>query len=93
MPYTWDESKNRRNIELHRVSFKVAVRIFEGPILEAEDDRFDYGEVRVKAIGMVDHRTVVVVFTDRGRNERRIVSARKADSTEAQAYFEAIYRR
>jgi len=47
MRYSWDESKNRRDLRLHGIAFQDAVRIFEGPTLEKVDDRFDYGERRV----------------------------------------------
>jgi uncharacterized protein len=30
------------------------MRIFEGPTVEREDDRFDYGETRTYAIGLVN---------------------------------------
>jgi uncharacterized DUF497 family protein len=93
MRYTWDERKNRRNIERRKIAFEDAVRIFEGRTVETEDDRFDYGEVRVKAIGlMAGIVVVVVIYTDRGTDERRIISARKADSREAAEYYEEIHR-
>jgi len=45
------------------------------------DDRRDYGEARVRAIGEVDGVVLHVVFTDRG-DVRRIISARLADRKE-----------
>jgi hypothetical protein len=42
MRYSWDEEKNRRNLELHGLGFEDAVRIFEGPTVERVDDRFAY---------------------------------------------------
>ena len=32
--YSWDEEKNRRNLELHAITFEDAARIFEGPTVE-----------------------------------------------------------
>jgi uncharacterized DUF497 family protein len=52
MNYVWDPKKNRRNIAQHGIAFEDAVRIFEGSTLEKVDDRFEYGEVRVYAIGI-----------------------------------------
>ena len=52
MRYTWNAAKNRRNIRLHGIAFDDARRIFEGPTVERIDDRFDYDEVRVYAIGL-----------------------------------------
>jgi hypothetical protein len=54
MRYIWNEKKNRRNLELHGIAFEDAARIFEGVTVERVDDRFDYGERRVYAIGLVN---------------------------------------
>jgi uncharacterized protein len=56
MRYTWNKDKNRSNIERHGIAFEDAARIFEGATLEREDDRFDYGEVRIYAIGLALRR-------------------------------------
>ena len=53
MKYTWDANKNRRNAARHGIAFEDAVRIFEGPTLEKADDRFNYDDVRVYAVGIV----------------------------------------
>jgi uncharacterized DUF497 family protein len=45
------------------------------------DDRRDYGEARVRAIGEADGIVPHLVFTDRG-DVRRIISARLADRKE-----------
>ena len=78
MHYTWTDSKNRRNLKLHGIGFETAVSIFDGPTLEQEDDRFDYGERRVYAIGVVNGLEVTVIFADREPEERRKAVA-KAD--------------
>jgi len=54
MRYSWGEGKNRRNITLHGIAFEDAARIFEGRTVEKVDDRFDYEERRVYAIGIVN---------------------------------------
>jgi uncharacterized DUF497 family protein len=46
------------------------VKIFEGPTLERADDRFEYGEVRVYAIGIVSGVEITVIFADVSRTER-----------------------
>ena len=38
--------------------------IFEGPTLEKVDDRFDYGEIRVYAIGIVNDLEITLIYTD-----------------------------
>ncbi len=88
--YEWDETKNAINIAKHGVSFRLARRIFDGPVLTARDDREDYGEVREISIGVVDDIAVLtVVHTDR-RGKVRIISARPASARERRRYEEAI---
>ena len=64
------------------------MKIFEGPTLERVDDRFEYGEVRVYAIGIVNGIEIAVIFTDVSRAERRIISAWKAERHEREAHWE-----
>ena len=88
MSYTWDPKKNRGNIVRHGIAFEDAVKIFEGPTLERVDDRFEYDEVRVYAIGIVSGIEIAVIFTDVSRTERRIISAWRAERHEREAYWE-----
>ncbi len=53
MNFVWDQRKNRANLARHGIVFEDAIRICEGPTIEKVDDRFDYGETRVYAIGVV----------------------------------------
>jgi uncharacterized DUF497 family protein len=90
MRYSWDEEKNRRNLELHGIAFEDAARIFEGPTVERVDDRFDYGERRVYAIGLVNGLEITVIYTDREREGRRIISAWRAEPHERRHYWKNI---
>ena len=72
------------------IAFEDAVRIFEGPTLEKADDRYDYGESRVYAIGVVNGVEMTVVYSDRTGNERRIISAWKAEKHEREAYWKSL---
>jgi uncharacterized DUF497 family protein len=92
MPFDWDAVKNSANLAKHGIDFQDAVRIFERPTLERVDDRQDYGEIRVIAFGVVDDREVVVIYTARGE-VRRIISARRAHSSERKTYREAYPKR
>ncbi len=74
----WDESKRRRNLDAHGVDFKDAALIFEGIVLEAEDNRGDYGEPRFRALGRVGDDYLMVAYTWRGQ-ARRIISAWRVD--------------
>jgi len=90
MRYSWDERKNRRNLKLHGIAFEDAARIFEGPTVERVDDRFDYGERRVYAIGLVSGLEITVIYTDRKSEERRIISAWRAEPHERRHYWKNI---
>jgi uncharacterized DUF497 family protein len=59
--FTWDPDKNLVNIRRHAIALADAARIFEGPIVERIDDRFEYGEVRVYAIGLVNGIEITVI--------------------------------
>jgi uncharacterized DUF497 family protein len=49
------------NVERHDIDFSDAIRISRDQPLELEDRRYDYGEVRVIAMGLVFNGVVVVV--------------------------------
>ncbi len=91
MRYTWDEQKNHRNRKLHGIAFEDALRIFEGPTVETPDDRFNYGEDRVYAIGLVNGLEITVIYADRKENnERRIISAWRSEPLERRSYWQNI---
>ena len=89
MAFEWDAGKNAANIAKYGIDFEDAARMFEGPVLERRDDREDYGETRIAAVGVVEGRELFVVYTVRGEN-RRIISARKANRHEREAYRKAL---
>ena len=87
----WDEEKARTNLAKHRVSLLTAAEIFATEILERIDGREDYGEVRFIALGSVDTEVYRVVFTWRGENLIRIISAQKASRDEREIYHRATF--
>ena len=94
MRYTWNEEKNRRNLVLHGIAFEDAVLIFDGPTVEVVDDRFDYGEERIYAIGIVNGVEITVIYADRKckrqSEERRIISAWRSEPHERRRYWQSI---
>jgi uncharacterized DUF497 family protein len=81
----FDETKNRKNIEKHQVSFGT-VELFEWEnAVTWCDNRFEYGEKRYCAIGYVSNRLFHLVFVDRNEH-RRIISLRKANHREIKRY-------
>ena len=92
MRFAWDRSKSDANLRHRGFDFGFAALIFDGPTVEVEDRRRDYGETRIVAIGLADELHLTVVYTDRagrGRLIRRIVSARRSNRRETKIYNEA----
>lgn len=89
MRYEWDENERKTNIQQHGIDFADVIRIFAGPTVEMLDDRFDYGETRFIALGLLNGVVLVVAYTER-REALRIISARKATKYEEEKYFEEI---
>jgi uncharacterized DUF497 family protein len=81
MIFDWHDAKHGQTLRERGFGFDFAALIFEGRVLTRIDDRRDYGEVRVKAIGEVDGIVLVVIYTDRD-DVRWIISARKANKRE-----------
>lgn len=83
--FEWDLAKSEANLRARGFDFAYAARIFEGPVLEIDDDRTDYGERRVQAIGQCGIDILFVVYTWRG-DVRRMISARLANRKERDIY-------
>ncbi len=85
MKYEWDENKCETNLNKHGVDFE-AVREFNWQTAQIfEDLRFNYGERRFWALGLIDERLHVLAFTRR-ENITRVISLRKANSREVKHY-------
>jgi uncharacterized DUF497 family protein len=93
--FSWDARKSAANLDARGFDFAFASLIFDGPTLEKEDRRREYGERRIVVIGLAHGIALTVVYTDRPRPgqdvERRIISARRSNRHERQA-FEAALR-
>ena len=87
--WSWNSSKNRANQRKHRLSFEMAQRVFDDPLLLSRLDQRS-GEERWQSIGLIDGVAVVVVHTwleGEGQEAMgRIISARKATKHEKKAY-------
>jgi uncharacterized DUF497 family protein len=90
MNCVWDKRKGRGNVARHGIAFEDAIRIFEGPTLERVDDRFDYGETRIYAIGVVEGLEITLIYTDVSETERRVISAWRAERHERTAYWQSL---
>lgn len=88
LKFQWDEQKNIANQKKHGICFETAAKVFGDPCrIELFDERHSLNELRFKTIGMIDNivTILVVVYTPRG-DVTRIISARKANSTERRLY-------
>ena len=93
MRFSWDARKSSRNLRERGFDFEFATQVFDGATLEREDSRRDYGERRVVALGMAQDIVLTVVYTDRAEVgseiNRRIISARKSNRREREAFKKA----
>lgn len=87
MDYEWDEEKNEINRRKHGLDFADAERVMDGIVLAAEDESEIYGEQRMRCLGMLEERVVLIAYTVVG-DVTRIFSMRKADKNERKTYFE-----
>ena len=94
MRFTWDRQKSDTNLVERGFDSAFATLIFDGPTLERPDDRQDYGEMRVIALGIADDIPLTVIYTDRaesgGEVVRRIISARVSSRRERKAFYQAF---
>ena len=88
MRYEWDSAKAEENRRKHGIDFLDAIPALEDPRrLEYVDDRHNYGEDRMQVIGMAETRVLFVVTTDRGDDNCRMISARRATRDEEDRYY------
>lgn len=90
MRFEWDPEKARRNLVKHGVDFDEAVDVWKDPMCAIFPDRFEDGEQRWHAVGVVGSVTlllVVHVYPDEDDVDRvRIIGARRATSHERRRY-------
>jgi len=84
---TFDPAKNARNIALHGVSFVRAAEFEWIDALIEEDRRRDYGECRYQALGRIESRLHMLVYTPRS-DRVHVISLRKANRREERRYAE-----
>ena len=93
MRFSWDARKSNRNLRERGFDFDFATQIFDGSTLERTDSRRNCGERRVIALRKAQDVALTVVYTDRaeagGERSRRIISARKSNRRERDAYKKA----
>ena len=88
MRFEWDDAKDLLNREKHGISFGEARRLFESGVdyLEIFDSEHSDFEDRFIAIGPIEQRLVVIVYTEREEDIIRIIGARWANTREQSLY-------
>lgn len=81
MCITFDPHKRSVTLAERGLDFQDAAVVFEGPTVEFEDTRKDYGEPRIICFGFLVGRLVVVGYVPRGA-VRHVFSMRKANERE-----------
>jgi uncharacterized DUF497 family protein len=85
--FEWDENKAALNLEKHGVRFEDAAEtLFDEDFIRLFDEK--HSEVEIRYVGTGRHPTgamLVTIYTERG-DTFRIISSRKANKKERQAY-------
>lgn len=84
--FEWDDAKAQSNLAKHGVLFAYAARVFLDPdVVDFDASKPVDGEVRRKAVGVIEGRLFVVVYTVRDEVVR-VISARRCNAAEARRY-------
>ena len=90
MTVLYDAEKEAKNKRLHRISLSRAAGFDFATARTAIDNRMDYGEVRYQALGFLDARLYLLVYTEPATelsdNVIRAISLRKATKEERREY-------
>ncbi len=84
MEINYDPSKRRKTCEERGLDFEDVPLVFTGKHFTREDDRTNYGETRLVAVGMLRERMVVMVWMPRNIDDRHIISMRSPGCLAAQ---------
>jgi uncharacterized protein len=90
--FEWDENKSEANYRKHGVRFEEAQTVFlDSRSMEYYDDDHSEDEDHFIRVGLsLKLRLLIVVFCERGADLTRIISARKATTTERKDYEEGV---
>ena len=85
MRITYDEAKDILNISKHGLSLSEAAKLGWDDAWIWQDNRRDYGETRMVALGVIGERLYCAIYVGR-ESVRRIISLRKANNKERELY-------
>ena len=92
MQITYDPAKREKTLQERGLDFARANEVFAHRHFTKPDLRECYSEERWITVGLLDKRMIVLVWTLRGWDERRIISMRKANEREQEKYWEYLDR-
>ncbi|MCF8191025.1 MAG: BrnT family toxin [Polynucleobacter sp.] len=88
MDFEWDMAKSDLCQISRNFDFTYVLSVFIDPnLLIEKDQRWDYGEERFRALGVIDEKVFVVIYT-KSPSAMRIISARRANRREVRRYEE-----
>jgi uncharacterized DUF497 family protein len=85
MDVSFDSAKSEKTLRERGISFEFAAGFEWVSALIVEDFRRDYGERRFQALGLIENRLHMLVFTPRA-NKAHVISLRKANEREIKRY-------
>jgi uncharacterized protein len=85
MRITFNRAKREQTLRERGIDFEDAKYVFAGRTVDQEDDRADYGEVRMQTVGYLNGRMMMIVWTQRGV-ARRVISMRKCNAKEQKKF-------
>jgi uncharacterized protein len=86
--FEWDRKKSLATFADRDFVFEAARIVFRGPLVRRQDTRGRRRrEPRFMVLGELYGRVVVIIYTPRNR-KCRIISLRRANSMEAQVYYD-----
>ncbi len=89
MRFEWDENKAASNEAKHGVSFEEAKRVFyDAHAVILFDEEHSWNEQRMKIIGAINSRLLVVIYVEIVEDLIRIITAFEAGTREKRLYYE-----
>jgi uncharacterized protein len=86
MDIEYDPEKDVANRAKHGVPLVFGSVVLGNCIGEVQDERLDYGEVRINAFGLIEERLFVCTYTMRSEIYR-LISVRKASRQEQRIWL------
>lgn len=89
MDIKWDPRKASENLRRHGIDFADAVIALEDENALTIEDK-DHNEQRFKTLGMGPSLRILYVVHAYREDDIRIISARKADRSETEQYYQGL---